>query len=97
MNEQLDDLLSEPLASVADDGFSARVMGGVRAMTRRRILANVAVVTVCAVLALLILPWRMIGFELGFIVPQIFGSAAVSLAVGAVILTLSLEGYFSRQ
>ena len=97
MNEQLDDLLSQPLASMADDGFSARVMGDVRAMTRRRILANVAIVAVCAVLAVLILPWRMVGFDLGFIVPQIFDSAAVSLAVAAVILTLSLEGYFSRQ
>ena len=92
----IDDLLNQPLPCVADDGFSERVMGRVRAMVRRRLFVTVAGVAACVVLALLILPLQTIGAELGLVVPRIAGSAALNLAAAAIVLTLLLESQFSR-
>jgi hypothetical protein len=92
----LDELLIEPLPSVADDGFSARVMGRVRAAVRLRLFANVASVAACVALALLILPWRTIGAELGLVVPQIAGLATLNFAAALVVLSLLLERQFAR-
>ena len=92
----IDDLLNQPLPSVADDGFSARVMGRVRTLRFGRLFVTAASVAVCVVLALLLLPLQSIaeGLNLAFI--QAAGSAAVSLAAAAVILTLLLEREFAR-
>jgi protein-S-isoprenylcysteine O-methyltransferase Ste14 len=90
----IDDLLNEPLASVADNGFSARVMARVRAKERRNILAVAAAAAVCAVLALLFLPVHAIGVEMNSALIQIARSAAASVAVAASILTLLVEREF---
>jgi hypothetical protein len=92
----LDDLLNQPLTSVADDGFSGRVMGGVRALRRRRLFVTVASMAACAVLALLLLPWQPIGAELGLIVPAVAGSAALNFAAALLVLSFLLERQFSR-
>ena len=92
----LDDLLNQPLASVADDGFSARVMGRVGVLRRRKLFVTWASVAACFVLALLILPWRTVGAELGLVVPAVFGSLAVNLAAAVIVLSLLLERQFSR-
>ena len=91
----IDDFLSQ-LPSVADDGFSERVMVRVRAFTRRRMFTTAASIAACVVLALLILPLRAIGTELGLIIPQIAGSAALNLAAAVIALTYLLERQFSR-
>lgn len=92
----LDDLLNQSLPSVADDGFSGRVMGRVHASARRRLFVVVAGVVACVVLAFLLLPMQAIGMQLNFAVVQIARSAAVSLAAAAIVLTLLLERQFSR-
>jgi len=92
----IDDLLNQPLASVADNGFSTRVMARVRAKERRKLLAVAAAAAVCAVLALLFLPVHAIGVEMNFALIQIARSAAASVAVAAVILTLLAEREFIR-
>ena len=93
----IDDLLNQPLPCVADDGFSERVMGRVRASARRRLFVVIASVAACVVLAFLLLPMRTIGAQLNFAVVQIASLVSVSLAVAAVILTLLLEREFARM
>ena len=92
----VDDLLSQPLPSVADDGFSERVMGRVRAQARRRLFVLVASIAACVVLAFLLLPMRLIGATLNFAVVQTASSAAISLAAAVIVLTLLVERQFSR-
>ncbi len=96
MNERIDDLLNQPLASVADDGFSARVMDQVRALQSRRLIVTIASVAACIVLALLILPLQTIGAELNAVVFTVAGNAAVSFAVAMLVLTFLLERQFSQ-
>ena len=91
----IDNFLSQ-LPPVADDGFSERVMGKVRTMARRRMVFTVASIAACVVVALLILPWRTTGAELGVIIPQIASSAALNLAAAAIVLTFLVERQFSR-
>jgi len=92
----LDELLNQPLPSVTDDGFSARVMGRVRALRRQRLFVTWASAAVCVALALLILPWRTIGAELGLVVPQIAGLFELNLAAALVVISLLLERQFAR-
>ena len=92
----IDDLLNQPLASVADDGFSTRVMRRVRAGERRNLFAVAAAAVLCTVLALLFVPVQSIGADLNLALVQIAQSAAVSIAVAAVILTLLFEREFIR-
>jgi len=91
----IDDFLSQ-LPSVADDGFSERVMGEVRAMARRRVAVTVASIVACVVLALLVLPLRAIGTELSLIIPQIAGSAALNFAAAVIVLTFLVERQLAR-
>jgi hypothetical protein len=93
---KIDDLLNQPLTSIADDGFSERVMGGVRALRRQRLFATWASVAACVVLALLVLPWRTVGAELGLVVPAVFGSMAVNFAAAVIVISLLLERQFAR-
>jgi phage gp29-like protein len=92
----IDDLLYQPLTSVADDGFSERVMGRVHAMERHRLFVIAASVAACVVLAFVLLPMQAIGAQLNLAIVQIASSTAVSIAAGVVILTLVLERQFAR-
>ena len=92
----IDDLLNQPLASVADNGFSVAVMARVRAKERRNMFAVAAAAAVFAVLAVLILPMQSIGLDVNIAVGQIAGSAAVSIAAAALILTLLIDREFVR-
>jgi hypothetical protein len=96
MTDELDILLSRPLPMAADDGFSARVMGEVRALRRRRFFVTVAGFSACAVLALVLLPLKSIGAELGTIVPAIADNAALNFAMAVLVLTFLIEQQFSR-
>jgi hypothetical protein len=92
----LDELLNQLLPSVTDDGFSARVMGRVRAERRRRLFVTWASAAACVALALLILPLQTIGAELGLVIPKVAGSLAVNFVAAAVVLSLLLERQFAR-
>ena len=95
MNETINELLTQ-LPLVPDNGFSRRVMDGVRATERRRMFVAAVAIALGIVLALLILPLGAIGAELGAGIPKIASSAAVSLATAAIILTLFVEKQFLR-
>ena len=92
----IDDLLNQPLPSVADDGFSERVISRVRAQTRRRTFITIACIVACVALAFLLLPMRLIGAQLNFAVIQTASSAAISLAGAVIALTLLVEKQFLR-
>ncbi len=55
-----------------------------------------AVVAVCSLPAILLIPLPRIGAEFGIIIPQIAGSLAVNFAAAALILTYLLDRQFSR-
>ncbi|MBU6298278.1 MAG: hypothetical protein KGJ79_06200 [Alphaproteobacteria bacterium] len=96
MTDELDILLLRPLPPVADDGFSAHVMARANMHRRLRFAAQAAFVIAGLVLAFLLLPLQAVGLELNFIIGQVANSAAVSMAVAAIILTLVFESQFSR-
>ena len=87
MND-LDKLLAQALPSVADGGFSARVVRRVRWEQFRRHWKTAAAVALCIALIILVLPLHLIGAELGAALPRLAGSWAVSLAAGAVAASL---------
>jgi hypothetical protein len=89
--DALDDLLSTPLAAVADDGFSARVM--VRAGKRqwRASILYYAALVGCALAAIFFMPLAALGDAIARIALMVAGSFPLSIAVAAIILTLSLE------
>ncbi len=96
MNKTIDELLVQPLTSVADEGFSRNVMARVRKTQRRGRLVTAAGALTFMVLALLVLPLQKIGEEIGWLVPTIATSAAFNLAAAIIVLTLLLERQFSR-
>ena len=96
MND-LDKLLSQPLAAVADDGFSARVTRRVRVERLRGHWKTAAAVAVCVVLTVLVLPLHSIGAALGAGLPQIAASWAITLAAGIVVLSLLAAQHLSRE
>ncbi|MGA7711405.1 MAG: hypothetical protein WCA81_05850 [Rhizomicrobium sp.] len=96
MTDELDILLSEPLASVADNGFSARVMDRVQMYRHLRLAGMAASVAAGALLAVLLLPLQSIGAEFGTVIPQIAGFPAVNFAAAALILTYLFDRQFSR-
>jgi protein-S-isoprenylcysteine O-methyltransferase Ste14 len=96
MND-LDKLLSQPLPSVVDDRFSARVMRRVRVEQLRGHWKTAAAVAVCVVLIFLALPLHAIGAVLGAGLPQIAGSWTISLAAGIVAVSLLAARELTRQ
>ena len=92
----IDDLLNQSLPFVADDGFSERVMGRVRAMERRRLFVVAASLAACFVLALLLLPLRALGAELDRVALEIAGQAPLGIAFSAIVLTFVAERQFAR-
>jgi hypothetical protein len=90
MNE-LDALLSQPLAPVADNGFSARVMGHVRRHEQRRIALWCLFVTAMAVLACALVPMNTLAAAMNQIVLTLGTSVQVGLAVVAALLTWAYD------
>lgn len=93
----IDELLGQPLPPVADNEFSARVLGAICAEEQKRwtitLLAVFALLAVCA----LVLPLPALSLELGRIVLAIGKQAAVSLAFGVCVLTFLVERQFVRN
>jgi len=96
MTDELDILLSQPLPSVADGGFAARVMYRVRTQQLWRRTLSILGVSACVLLAIVLLPLHSIGTEFGTLVPKIAGSWAVNFAAAALVLTFLLDRQFSR-
>jgi len=89
-DEALDDLLSQPLADVADDGFSSRILAAVTAAEARRSRITIWATALGALCIAPFLPLREIGAIMTRTGPVLANSLAMSIAAAALILTFSL-------
>lgn len=92
----IDDLLSQPLPSVADNGFSARVMRRVRADERRHFALIGAGSVAAATLACLFLPLQAITLEVNHALVTLGTSTAVGIGAAALLLTMLFDRRFFR-
>lgn len=93
----LDEMLSQPLPDVPDNGFSVRVIARVRQAERRRaaVIAFVSI-TVTTILCLL-LPLHHITGEIAVAMVQIGTSPLVALAGALLVLTFFIDRLFSDR
>lgn len=92
----IDDLLRQPLPAVADNGFSARVMGRIKAEQRQRMALVTLGSVAAATLGCLFVPMPFLSEELSNIIVQIGTSPAVALAAAALVLTALVDRRFFR-
>jgi hypothetical protein len=97
MTNDLDTILSAPLADVPDHGFSLRVADRIeaRALRNERLTWGIPALAAAAVAPFL--PLREITGTVVHLGPALAGSTALSLAAAAIILTLSLEQRFRES
>jgi len=97
MTNDLDTLLSAPLPDVADNGFSQRVADKIeeRALWSERLTWGIPALAAAALAPFL--PLQEITGTVVHLGPVLAGSTALSLAVAAIILTLSLEQRFRES
>ncbi len=87
----IDDLLRQPLPAAPDNGFSARVMGRIKAEQRQH-MALVALGSVAAAtVGCLFVPMPALSEQLGDIIVQLGTSPAVALAAAALVLTALVD------
>jgi hypothetical protein len=93
-DRNLDALLSAPLTDVADNGFSAHVTHHIEqdAIWSERFVRGIPALAVCALAPFL--PVREFTDTFLHLGPAIAGSAALSLAAAALVLTISFEQRF---
>jgi len=84
----IDNLLSQPLAPVADNGFSAKVMMQIQHEEQRRLLLNSALVILVAGILCLVLPMRDLLVQLNAALNVLVVSLGSSpqLAIAALLL-----------
>jgi hypothetical protein len=87
MNDQLDELLNAPLAAVADDGFSARVIAAARMERLKEKIPFFAALFICAAAVLLYVPLPRIAGTIAHFLAE----PGVSLAAAALVLTFAAE------
>lgn len=94
MTIDFDTLLAAPLPDVADNAFSLRVMEKIetRELWQERLTWGLPALAACAVAPFV--PLRELTGAIVHLGPALAGSTALSLAAGAIILTLSLEQRF---
>ena len=94
MNDnQLDDLLNTPLATVADDGFSAHVIAQVRRERLKEQIPFFGALSICGAAVLLFVPLLQIVAAIA----RILTGTAVPLAVAALVLTFTAERALARR
>lgn len=60
MTDNLDDLLSQPLPPVADNGFSRQVMARIRKEEQRRFVVVGIIAAILATVVCLLVPWSQV-------------------------------------
>jgi hypothetical protein len=87
----LDELLSQPLPDVPDNGFTMRVIARVKAEERRR----AAVIMIASVIGVsifcLLIPLRVFTAAIGLTVFQLGTSPLVGWAAAALVLTFVID------
>jgi len=92
----IDELLSQPLAPVADNGFSAKIVTRIRRYEQRQLVALSIVVIAVATVACLLLPISLLSQTLNGIVITLATSLEVGIAVLAVLATWLYDRNFFR-
>ena len=95
MNDRdLNDLLATPLTDVADNGFSAHVVDHLEkdAVWSERLTWGIPLLAACA--AVPFVPVHELNTAMVHLTPGMASYGALSLAAGAMILTLALEQRF---
>jgi uncharacterized membrane protein (DUF485 family) len=90
-DDDLDALLATPLADVADGGFSARVTARVRQVQNQRDWLMMLSPMLALVALVPFLPLDEFTHAILRVTPVIANSAAISLALGVLILTFTLD------
>jgi hypothetical protein len=83
----IDELLSQPLAPVADNGFSAKVVTRIRRQEQRQLLSMGLVAILAATVACLLLPVSALTQVLNGIVVTLATSLEVGVAALAILAT----------
>lgn len=90
-DRNLDAMLSAPLADVVDDGFSARIVHRIehRELWNERLVWGIPALAACALAPFL--PVQEFADTILRLGPSVAGSAALSVAAAALVLTISFE------
>ena len=92
MNEdQLDALLSQPLAPVADNGFSARVIARVKFEERRHDVVALAAAGAVALVLCLLVPVHNILGDLLAVLLQLSMTPMIGVAAALLMLTFLID------
>jgi hypothetical protein len=87
----LDELLMQPLAPVADNGFSARVITRVKAAERRHAAVVMLAAAALATVACLLVPLHDVTGDFAAAIIQIGTSPMVGLAAALLVLTFMID------
>jgi hypothetical protein len=90
-DDDLDTLLAAPLPDVADDGFSARAMARMRQEQMRWDLVMMLGPALALLALVPFLPLEEFTRAILGVTPVIANSAAISLALGLLILTFTVD------
>lgn len=93
----LDEMLSQPLPDVPDDGFSARVMARVEKEERYKLVQIILISVVAAALASLLLPIRAMVGDLAAGVILMGSSPAFGIAAAVLALTFLIDRLWSER
>jgi hypothetical protein len=93
--DQLDALLLQPLAPVTDNGFSARVIAGVKAQERRHAAWIGVAAIAAATLACLLLPLYTLTGDFAAMLIQLGTSPMVALAGALLVLTYFIDRLYT--
>ena len=91
MSGGLDELLMAPLAEVADDGFSVRMLGRIAAKQRREEWLTSAMIALAALPLLFAIPSAATSMAIARLLPSLASAEPVAFAMAALVLTLSFE------
>lgn len=93
----LDEMLSQPLPDVPDNGFSNRVMVRVEALERRKVVEIVLISVVAAVLVCLLLPLRAMAGDLAGGAIQMSTTPALGIAAVVLAVTFLVDRLWSER
>lgn len=93
----LDEMLSQPLPDVPDNGFSERVIARVEGESRLKSLAIVIAAIAGVTLLCLLVPMPEFTASVGVALLQVGLSPIASLAVGALVLTFLVDRLWSER
>ncbi len=91
MTDAFDELLASPLEDVADNGFSARVMGRITTAQHQDEWLTYGTVALAALPLLFALPWPKASAAIAGLLPSVASVESLAAAAGLLVLTFSIE------